>query len=68
LIQQRTTLPNGDTIWQNSPLVAAALEGKMALLDGIHKIHPSTLAVIHRYMFLNLRFQRNTDVPYISEL
>ncbi|KAJ9594056.1 hypothetical protein L9F63_014533, partial [Diploptera punctata] len=48
LIQQRTTLPNGDTIWQNSPLVTAALEGKMAVLDGIHRIHPSTLAVIHR--------------------
>ena len=49
LIQQRTTLPNGDTIWQNSPLVTAALEGKMAVLDGIHRIHASTLAVIHRY-------------------
>ncbi|PSN51375.1 von Willebrand factor A domain-containing protein 8, partial [Blattella germanica] len=48
LIQQRTTLPNGDTIWQNSPLVTAALEGKLAILDGIHRIHPSTLAVIHR--------------------
>lgn len=48
LIQQRTTLPNGDTIWQNSPLITAALEGKMAVLDGIHRIHPSTLAVIHR--------------------
>jgi hypothetical protein len=49
LIQQRSTLPNGDTIWQNSPLVTAALEGKMAVLDGIHRIHPSTLATIYRY-------------------
>ncbi|XP_021936474.1 von Willebrand factor A domain-containing protein 8 isoform X2 [Zootermopsis nevadensis] len=48
LVQQRTTLPNGDTVWQNSPLVTAALEGKMAVLDGIHRIHPSTLAVIQR--------------------
>ncbi|KAF4526552.1 hypothetical protein B566_EDAN009123 [Ephemera danica] len=48
LIQQRTTLPNGDTVWQNSPLVSAALEGKLAILDGIHRIHASTLAVIHR--------------------
>ncbi|GFG34443.1 hypothetical protein Cfor_05032 [Coptotermes formosanus] len=48
LIQQRTTLPNGDTVWKNSPLVTAALEGKMAVLDGIHRIHPSTLAVVHR--------------------
>jgi hypothetical protein len=48
LIQQRTTLPNGDTVWRNSPLVTAALEGKLAILDGIHRIHASTLAVIHR--------------------
>jgi von Willebrand factor A domain-containing protein 8 len=48
LLQQRTTLANGDTVWRNSPLVAAALQGKMALLDGIHRIHASTLAVIHR--------------------
>nr|XP_018907546.1 PREDICTED: von Willebrand factor A domain-containing protein 8 [Bemisia tabaci] len=48
LIQQRTTLPNGDTVWQNSPLVTAALEGKLAVLDGIHRVHPSTLCLIHR--------------------
>ncbi|XP_071450278.1 von Willebrand factor A domain-containing protein 8 [Hetaerina americana] len=48
LIQQRTTLENGDTVWQHSPLVTAALEGKLAVLDGIHRIHPSTLAVVHR--------------------
>ncbi|OXU18814.1 hypothetical protein TSAR_009759 [Trichomalopsis sarcophagae] len=48
LIQYRTTLLNGDTIWKDSPLVTAALEGKLALLDGIHRIHPSTLAVIYR--------------------
>ncbi|XP_046400469.1 von Willebrand factor A domain-containing protein 8 [Ischnura elegans] len=48
LIQQRTTLESGDTVWQHSPLVTAALEGKLAVLDGIHRIHPSTLAVVHR--------------------
>ncbi|XP_012262209.2 von Willebrand factor A domain-containing protein 8 [Athalia rosae] len=48
LIQQRTTLPNGDTVWRDSPLVQAALEGKLAVLDGIHRIHPSTLAVVYR--------------------
>lgn len=48
LIQQRNTLPNGDTIWQNSPLVTAALEGKLAILDGIHRIHSSTLGIVHR--------------------
>ncbi|KAF2893198.1 hypothetical protein ILUMI_12979 [Ignelater luminosus] len=48
LVQQRTTLDNGDTIWRFSPLVNAALEGKIAILDGIHRIHPSTLSVLHR--------------------
>lgn len=48
LIQQRTTLENGDTVWQLSPLVKAALQGKIAILDGIHRIHPSTLSVLHR--------------------
>ena len=48
LLQQRTTLSNGDTIWRYSPLVMAALEGKMAVLDGIHRVHQGTLAVLHR--------------------
>ncbi|XP_056637109.1 von Willebrand factor A domain-containing protein 8 isoform X2 [Diorhabda sublineata] len=48
LIQQRTTLENGDTIWKFSPLVDAALEGRIAVLDGIDRIHPSTLTVLHR--------------------
>uniref|UniRef100_A0A1B6BXM8 VWFA domain-containing protein n=1 Tax=Clastoptera arizonana TaxID=38151 RepID=A0A1B6BXM8_9HEMI len=48
LIQQRTTLPNGDTIWKNSPLVDAALNGNLAVLDGLHRLHPSTTAVLQR--------------------
>lgn len=53
LIQQRETLNNGDTIWRNSPLVTAALEGKIALLDGIHRVHTSTLAILHRFAVCN---------------
>lgn len=48
LVQQRVTSPSGDTTWQFSPLVTAALEGKMAVLDGIHRLHHGTLAVLHR--------------------
>ncbi|GBP05227.1 von Willebrand factor A domain-containing protein 8 [Eumeta japonica] len=48
LVQQRTTLDNGDTVWRNSALVDAALKGNLAVLDGLHRIHPSTLAVLHR--------------------
>ena len=48
ILQQRSTLSNGDTIWSFSPLVTAALEGKLAVLDGVHRIHRGTLAVLHR--------------------
>ncbi|KAH9643451.1 hypothetical protein HF086_002570 [Spodoptera exigua] len=52
LVQQRTTLDNGDTVWRNSALVEAALKGHMAVLDGLHRIHASTLAVLHRIVAL----------------
>jgi len=48
LLQQRTTKSDGDTIWKNSPLVSAALEGKLAVLDGLDYVHSSTLAVVFR--------------------
>ncbi|CAG9859748.1 unnamed protein product [Phyllotreta striolata] len=48
LIQQRVTLSNGDTVWRNSPLIEAALEGKITVLDGIDRIHPSTLTILYR--------------------
>ncbi|XP_050455261.1 von Willebrand factor A domain-containing protein 8 [Cataglyphis hispanica] len=48
LIQQRTTSLTGDTVWRDSPLVDAALNGKLAVLDGINRIHSSTLAILHR--------------------
>ncbi|XP_039291605.1 von Willebrand factor A domain-containing protein 8-like [Nilaparvata lugens] len=48
LIQQRSTLDNGDTIWKNAPLITAALHGSLAVLDGIHRLHHSTLAILHR--------------------
>ena len=48
LLQQRITLTSGDTAWQPSPLVKAALDGSIALLDGVHRINPGTFAVLHR--------------------
>lgn len=50
LLQQRCTLPNGDTAWRPSPLVTAALEGKLLLLDGIHRVNLGTLAVLSRLL------------------
>lgn len=32
LIQQRITMPNGDTKWQNSPIIDAALSGNLVIL------------------------------------
>eukprot|EP00066_Takifugu_rubripes_P009279 XP_003976079.1 PREDICTED: von Willebrand factor A domain-containing protein 8 isoform X1 [Takifugu rubripes] len=50
LLQQRYTLPNGDTAWRPSPLVNAAIEGKLLLLDGIHRVNQGTLAVLSRLL------------------
>lgn len=57
LLQQRYTLPNGDTAWRASPLVSAAQEGKLVLLDGIHRVNLGTLAVLSRqaqYVLISL--------------
>ncbi|KAL3861823.1 hypothetical protein ACJMK2_007838 [Sinanodonta woodiana] len=48
LLQQRTLLPNGDTAWRPSPLVTAAMEGSLAVLDGIHRINLGSFSVLHR--------------------
>lgn len=47
-VQQRTTTPTGDTIWRDSPLIRAAKNGSIAVLDGIHRIHSSTISVLDR--------------------
>lgn len=48
LLQQRTTLSNGDTAWRLSPLVTAALEGSLAVLDGVHRINAGSFSVLQR--------------------
>uniref|UniRef100_A0ABM0MSB4 von Willebrand factor A domain-containing protein 8-like n=1 Tax=Saccoglossus kowalevskii TaxID=10224 RepID=A0ABM0MSB4_SACKO len=48
LLQQRTTLPNGDTTWRPSALVNSARCGSLAVLDGIHRINAGTLAALQR--------------------
>lgn len=66
LLQQRYTLPNGDTAWRSSPLVTAALEGKLVLLDGIHRVNAGTLAVLQR--FVPSRARRGTRTLSVSFL
>lgn len=48
LLQQRGMLPNGDTVWKTTPLVNAALQGSLAVLDGVHRADPSTIGVLQR--------------------
>lgn len=48
LLQQRHTLPNGDTTWKLSPLITAAVEGSLAVLDGVHRINQGSFGVLHR--------------------
>lgn len=48
LWQQRSTLPNGDTIWRPSILFNAAIEGKIAVLDGLHRLNMDTLSTLQR--------------------
>lgn len=48
LIQMRNTRQNGDTEWVDSALVRAAKAGHVIVLDGIHRLHSSTMSIIHR--------------------
>lgn len=54
LLQQRTTLDNGDTCWRLSPLVESALEGRLAILDGVHRVDTGTLAVLKRCAYMSM--------------
>lgn len=56
-VQQRTTTATGDTIWRDSPLVSAAKSGHIAILDGIHRIHNSTISILHRSVYLIYRIR-----------
>ena len=54
LLQQRTTLANGDTAWRPSPLIEALTHGHIAILDGLHRINGGTFSVLARLvMFMN---------------
>jgi MoxR-like ATPase len=49
-LQKRTTNARGDTIWQTSPLVEAAIHGDLVVLDGIHRLAPGTLCVLQQLL------------------
>lgn len=58
LIQQRITLPNGDTKWLNSAIVNGCLNGDLIILDGIHRLRDDTLMALRR-----LIQDRELDLP-----
>lgn len=58
LLQRRSTTPKGDTIWENSLLVEAAVHGHLAILDGIEALSYGTLNTLQR-----LCADRETQLP-----
>ncbi|KAF7726766.1 von Willebrand factor A domain-containing protein 8 [Apophysomyces ossiformis] len=58
LLQRRSTSPTGDTIWENSLLVEAAIHGHLAVLDGIEALSHGTLNTLQR-----LVSERETQLP-----
>ncbi len=48
LFQRRATDAQGNTRWEDSPLVTAARHGRLAILDGVHRLAPDTLNVLQR--------------------
>jgi MoxR-like ATPase len=58
LLQRRSTTPTGDTVWDNSLLVEAAIHGHLAILDGIEALSYGTLNTLQR-----LSNDRETQLP-----
>jgi MoxR-like ATPase len=50
LFQRRSTDENGDTTWEPSALVQAAIDGHIAVLDGIDNLPPHTLCVLQELL------------------
>jgi hypothetical protein len=48
LLQRRSTRPNGDTLWEDSSLIIAAITGRLAILDGIEQLPASSLATLQQ--------------------
>jgi hypothetical protein len=45
-----------------SPLVSAVLNGRLAVLDGLHRVHPSTLNVLHRFVLQFISFRSSISL------
>ncbi|KAG0097282.1 von Willebrand factor A domain-containing protein 8 [Podila epicladia] len=58
LLQRRSTTFTGDTVWENSALVKAALSGALAVMDGIDTLSFGTMVSLQR-----LIHERETAMP-----
>ncbi|KAI1297032.1 von Willebrand factor A domain-containing protein 8 [Mortierella claussenii] len=58
LLQRRSTTFSGDTIWENSALVKAAMSGALAVMDGIDTLSFGTMVSLQR-----LIHERETAMP-----
>ncbi|KAF1335695.1 Von willebrand factor a domain-containing protein 8, partial [Globisporangium splendens] len=50
LLQRRATDSHGNTRWEDSPLIHAARNGHIAVLDGVHRLGSDSLSVLQRLM------------------
>lgn len=48
LLQRRSTDAHGNTSWEDSPLIYAARNGHVAILDGVHRLGGDSLGVLQR--------------------
>jgi hypothetical protein len=48
LLQRRSTDSHGNTQWEDSPLIHAARNGHLAVLDGVHRLGSDSLGVLQR--------------------
>merc|ERR1711871_1521641 len=48
LLQRRATDEKGNTFWEPSPVVTAAIEGHAVILDGLDRLSGDTLAILQR--------------------
>ncbi|ETN04638.1 hypothetical protein PPTG_14469 [Phytophthora nicotianae INRA-310] len=48
LLQRRSTDSRGNTQWEDSPLIHAARNGHLAVLDGVHRLGSDSLGVLQR--------------------
>lgn len=48
ILQRRSTDIEGNTKWDNTTVIRAAVLGELAILDGTHRIPPDVLAIMQR--------------------